>query len=458
MSTHTKRCRTIFLPSVLEETEATSLYSALKEGIEWEDGVKTRIGGFTRKAKAVSLDSPVMELLIPYILPCIEKIAAARLEKKVKNEELALMTKCEVARKLQSYFKYVVLGVYLNNYEDGDMYTPAHSHPGQHQLVISLGATRTLNVGSKSYEMNNGSAIFFGSATHGVPREPAIKEGRISIAVFMSPIHDTVNERPKNSDGEFEEEEPSTEYADEELEITIGDGGEPQIEDGDDTPSNIEEKNGDVEEAFSFLEDTDRDEELVASSSSSLLVEDGVAPSKIHRVDTSHLPHTQRIRNFVRMFGDLQDRQSIINEINEYLKAAESDPEEQEDFLQQLEERDDQARYDYLNEWRSDDIDEQLFGSSKESPEMWADRLYAMYTINGLTRGERQKPPSRKWAARKVKQYSTKPYELLRAAERRHSLPLLGIKWEDQLIRREKYGYEGPYLIDDEGYVIIDEE
>lgn len=454
MESRVKRCRTIFLPSVLEERDATSLYTLLKEGIEWEDGVRTRNGGFTRKAKVVDLDSPTMELLLPYIIPCIGQTATARLEKKIGRR----MTEQDVSAK-QALFKYVVLGVYLNYYEDGEMYTPSHVHRDQHQLIISLGATRTLHVGSKSYEMESGSAIFFGSATHGVPREPTIKEGRISIAVFMSSIRDNVNERPKDKRGKFKEEEPSSEYADEDFELTIEeDIPKPESILNNDDGEEVEEQ-ARAEDAFSFLEETDRDEEVgISSSSSSLPVDGELASNKIPRNDTSALPCEQRIRNFVRMFGDLRDKSSIIKEINEYLKAAESDPEDQEDFLEQLEERDDQARYDYLNEWRSDDIDEQLFGDVSESPEMWADRLFAMYIINGLTRGKREKAPSRGWAARKVEQYSSKPYALLRAAERRHSLPLLGVKWEVQFILREKYSYDGPYLIDDEGYVIVDEE
>ena len=35
--------------------------------------------------------------------------------------------------------------------------------------------------------MDNGSAIIFGSSTHGVPKDNS-KEGRISIATFMTPV------------------------------------------------------------------------------------------------------------------------------------------------------------------------------------------------------------------------------------------------------------------------------
>jgi hypothetical protein len=81
---------------------------------------------------------------------------------------------------------YLIQGIYLNYYENGDHHTPNHSHKGTHQLVISLGQTRTLNVGGKDYSMENGDAIIFGGSVHGVPKDNSVN-GRISIATFMVP-------------------------------------------------------------------------------------------------------------------------------------------------------------------------------------------------------------------------------------------------------------------------------
>ena len=67
------------------------------------------------------------------------------------------------------------------------MWTPNHSHKDTHQLVVSLGVTRTLQVGEKKYSMVNGSAIIFGSSIHGVPKDETVTGGRISIATFMVP-------------------------------------------------------------------------------------------------------------------------------------------------------------------------------------------------------------------------------------------------------------------------------
>lgn len=152
--------RTKFLINALDPEDATRLYEKLKREIRWEEGIRSR-SGFTRKAKAISAE----ELLLgehPEILECLASV-------------LALLDG-----------DYHVRGVYLNFYEDGRMYTPNHSHRGTQQLVISLGAPRVLVVGRKEYVMSNGSAVLFGGSTHGVPRDPTVSEGRISIATFMT--------------------------------------------------------------------------------------------------------------------------------------------------------------------------------------------------------------------------------------------------------------------------------
>lgn len=151
------RCQTKFEENILNEDFATSLYYFLRENIEWEEGVRSK-KGFTRKAKGLQIGE----------IPEIDNVILETLSKISKN-------------------KYLILGIYLNYYENGEMWTPNHSHPGSHQLVISLGQTRKLSLGKKNYEMKNGSAIIFGSSTHGVPKDESV-EGRISIATFMVPL------------------------------------------------------------------------------------------------------------------------------------------------------------------------------------------------------------------------------------------------------------------------------
>ena len=155
-------CKTHYKTAVLNKYIADEMYNRLLKNIAWDDGVRSK-KGFTRKAKSIytgydmSIDSCIYSTL----------------------------------SKLAQY-EYSIEGIYLNYYEDGNMWTPNHTHPGSHQMVISLGASRMLKVASKDYLMSNGDAIIFGSAIHGVPKDTVCKEGRISIAVFMTPMRKIV--------------------------------------------------------------------------------------------------------------------------------------------------------------------------------------------------------------------------------------------------------------------------
>lgn len=142
-----------FLPS----DEGWALYYHLQEVIAWEAGVPSRRGP-TRLAKSIDLDQ----------YPEITRVLARALKHLYPEKE-----------------QVGVYGVYLNYYRDGTMYTPNHSHKGTTQLIISLGATRLLTVGKRKFALENGDVIVFGSSVHGVPAQPEVQEGRISIAVFL---------------------------------------------------------------------------------------------------------------------------------------------------------------------------------------------------------------------------------------------------------------------------------
>ena len=147
-------------PKLFDKEQADFLFDYCYKNMTWSDGVRSRKTGFTRKACALNLDEDDV----------------------VKEAVLTAITQAMPDK------NYVLLGLYLNRYDNGEFYTPAHSHPKQHQLVISLGATRTLKVGKKDYPLSNGDVIIFGSSTHSVPKEPEVNKCRISIATFMIPI------------------------------------------------------------------------------------------------------------------------------------------------------------------------------------------------------------------------------------------------------------------------------
>ena len=150
------RTKTQYFSKLIDEKECNTTFDHLVKTIQWEDGIRSK-KGFTRFAKAMSFGQ----------------------DKQVDSL---------IERALEPLHKdWIILGIYLNYYLDGSNWTPAHSHPKQTQLIISLGATRTLKVGTKDYKMSNGDVIVFGSSTHSIPIEDT-KDARISIATFMVPI------------------------------------------------------------------------------------------------------------------------------------------------------------------------------------------------------------------------------------------------------------------------------
>ena len=158
------RRKTIYLKKALTELESMSLYQELCT-LPCTEGIRSK-NGFTRLAYSLELEDNL----------------GAKILTIVKDVLLMMKTQDE---KMPNYAVY---GTYINYYKDGNMYTPNHTHPGTHQLVISLGVSRNLLLGKKVFVMESGDAVLFGSSVHGVPKQPEIKEGRISIATFMKPI------------------------------------------------------------------------------------------------------------------------------------------------------------------------------------------------------------------------------------------------------------------------------
>lgn len=148
--------------NVLDNETAQHLYNLLRDEVKWEDGIRTRNGGFTRKGYSVPPSGRLASCIKDLVNNALEKLG------------------------FDGYM--VVFGTYLNYYENGNSYTPVHTHPGTTQIIISLGAERTLMIGSKKCKLKSGQATYFKGEKHGVPREPFVRGGRISIATFVLPV------------------------------------------------------------------------------------------------------------------------------------------------------------------------------------------------------------------------------------------------------------------------------
>lgn len=149
------------LKEYINSEMSSRLYEFLKDNIMWGEGVKSR-KGHTRSAAPYDLDEFLTIIDdFPEIIGTIAEVIDKYSERK----------RCE--------------GLYLNYYKDGSDWTPNHTHPGSTQIVISLGETRTFQYGKQNIPSLNGDVFIFGSGIHGVPKEPDILNGRISIALFM---------------------------------------------------------------------------------------------------------------------------------------------------------------------------------------------------------------------------------------------------------------------------------
>lgn len=157
------RCTTKVIKGAVDPETSTDVYNHLKDTIKWEESISSRREGnaFTRNGKSIDLAE------YPKVLKII----------------------LDVLDKFKSPYKYLIAGAYLNHYENGTMWSPNHTHQGLHSLVISTGATRNFVLGKKIVQVENGTAVMFGSANHGVPRMPEVTQGRISIAVFLQLIN-----------------------------------------------------------------------------------------------------------------------------------------------------------------------------------------------------------------------------------------------------------------------------
>lgn len=163
--TTSKITKTTHFSAILDKDSADNAYKFIKENTKWKDGIfSQRKQKMTRKGYSPNLIDFDVDMV----------------------DELISQLVANVLKKIDQENKYSVEGVYLNYYRDGNDFAPSHRHDGMIQLVISLGATRTLKVGTKEYKMNNGDAIIFGSSNHEVPVEENVKDGRISIATFMT--------------------------------------------------------------------------------------------------------------------------------------------------------------------------------------------------------------------------------------------------------------------------------
>ena len=142
----------------IDRDESLRLFEKLKNEVPWQGGIKTRNGHISR-------------------LQC--HLAICPFD--VQYDIMSVITKIF---KSDSISKYVIHGIYLNYYRDGNDYCPSHNHD-TNQCIISLGSTRKLKINNVDYSLETGSLVLFKNEYHSVQKEPNVGP-RISIAIFFS--------------------------------------------------------------------------------------------------------------------------------------------------------------------------------------------------------------------------------------------------------------------------------
>mmetsp|Transcript_99987 Transcript_99987/g.173483 ORF Transcript_99987/g.173483 Transcript_99987/m.173483 type:complete len:425 (-) Transcript_99987:222-1496(-) len=79
-------------------------------------------------------------------------------------------------------------GAYLLNnfYPDGNTSIAPHQHDFW-SAILSFGATRVFTLDGTPILLGEGDLLVFGTQRHGVPKMPAVKDGRVSVAIFWYP-------------------------------------------------------------------------------------------------------------------------------------------------------------------------------------------------------------------------------------------------------------------------------
>jgi hypothetical protein len=155
---------TRFFRNLITEVQAEELLFHIEQNTEWEDGPRSR-KGFTRKAIGIDVDA-LYGLLV--LFPVEDKTVWDLVKETI--DSYSVRTRCN--------------GAYINYYRNGEDWTPNHTHKNTSQFVLSLGETRTLQIGKNSHQINSGDAVLFGSSVHGICKDDSTKP-RISIALFL---------------------------------------------------------------------------------------------------------------------------------------------------------------------------------------------------------------------------------------------------------------------------------
>jgi hypothetical protein len=188
-----KRVMTEHYDKVFDSFHSELIFKHLRDNVDWSESIRSKRGFIDDKGVKAQAFTDSKGNKFSSEFTRLGKAYDDLSENSVLKDAVDTITKTIVGEGEKNSIKELTIhGVYLNRYIDGNYWCPNHTHPGTKQIVASFGATRTFNVNKETYKMEDGQAILFGSASHGIPKEEVkkkndeIKTERISIAMFCS--------------------------------------------------------------------------------------------------------------------------------------------------------------------------------------------------------------------------------------------------------------------------------
>eukprot|EP00933_Yihiella_yeosuensis_P056288 TRINITY_DN55394_c0_g1_i1.p1 TRINITY_DN55394_c0_g1~~TRINITY_DN55394_c0_g1_i1.p1 ORF type:complete len:273 (-),score=36.10 TRINITY_DN55394_c0_g1_i1:160-864(-) len=118
----------------------------------------------------------------------VTNIASSRQDCSYRGLHTGIPRLDKVLQRLQKELNITDPHAYLLNnfYPDGNTSIAPHQHDFW-SAILSLGESRVFTLDGDPILLGDGDVIVFGTQRHGVPKMPAVTEGRVSIAIFWYP-------------------------------------------------------------------------------------------------------------------------------------------------------------------------------------------------------------------------------------------------------------------------------
>jgi alkylated DNA repair dioxygenase AlkB len=174
-----------YIPELIEEHSSNQLYTDLVNLSTWYRPTLKVYGKSVLQSRQIAAYANDPKLIVKY--------SGAIVELHTEYPEVVSSIQKTVEEKLGVQFNHVM----LNRYDTGDVYIGLHADNLENRVIatVSLGAERNFRMthrnikgenGLRKWKLRNGSLFVMQGDTqrfwkHEIPKEPRIKEGRISL-------------------------------------------------------------------------------------------------------------------------------------------------------------------------------------------------------------------------------------------------------------------------------------